>query len=821
MKKLKAIVIFCLAAMATLGLASCSFGGGAQPNSSVNESVSETEITITFDPCNEDYEGLRTNKPLPQTLEKGAFIKEPTLRAVQNDNNYTFDGWYLSKDYTDKWDFETDVVETSITLYARWVSSFEVNYYLTDGEMTELKRTAYVAQNSTITEEPNVAFGYELLGYYKDAELTEEFDFTAPITANTDIYVKRSPYIFMDGKFIAQQFKGVASGAGENGATFGGIEYVDDGEGGYVDVDFGYCPTALDSHIILENMPLVITKSQKIEITFKIPEDSGALNALVVYGTSLYEDKSPAVFQGATEKISDHISLGQANKGEWITATFDLDEDLYGGASIWANSTYMRLLRIQLQYANVSTDANDTNSLYIKSIKGVADDTYVGTEDTFAEDVLTNASEGVLNSAVSTVETGFSFPADREQVSSTVINGSAYNKEDGLLVYMPYRTEYNEATIRVASDETINMDKNKGMKITLKNLGYIECLEINLVMDNGGSAKVIVNIPAKMTEFETIGVDLSALKSCSGNLKKIVIAANSVGIDNAYIIQSIEFLEYLANTVVGFDFTGVEDTEALSSYYDGSYKMLGFDVKANGVSFEKSYTRFGINGYDTMKLVYVNPEGGITKVTVTLTVDDVASVYEYVVESCTTQTEIALPITAWGNVTNMKVSFEGVGVIYMGGLVLDFEKGIDFTTSGRMDKYIADSTWVKGMHDSAEAAARIYLDQAPAMFYQADAGFDNIKMDDANKMYVVYQNREDHNDTLTLLLYGTDSETGRINYSNSKVYYSESVQFMSEGEWAVAVFDISDFTWEYINLIKIQDVGTDPGELYVRSIMFS
>jgi hypothetical protein len=202
-------------------------------------------------------------------------------------------------------------------------------------------------------------------------------------------------------------------------------------------------------------------------------------------------------------------------------------------------------------------------------------------------------------------------------------------------------------------------------------------------------------------------------------------------------------------------------------------------------------------------------------------VDGVASVYEYVVESCTTQTEIALPITAWGNVTNMKVSFEGVGVIYMGGLVLDFEKGIDFTTSGRMDKYIADSTWVKGMHDSAEAAARIYLDQAPAMFYQADAGFDNIKMDDANKMYVVYQNREDHNDTLTLLLYGTDSETGRINYSNSKVYYSESVQFMSEGEWAVAVFDISDFTWEYINLIKIQDVGTDPGELYVRSIMFS
>ncbi len=820
MRKLNAILIFCLAAAATFGLVGCSLVGGGE-SSVVNESVAETEITVTFDPCNEDYEGLKTNKPLPQTLEKGELLKEPTLRAIQNDNNYAFGGWYLSKDYADKWDFETDTVETSITLYARWVSSFEVNYYLTDGEMTELKRTAYVAQNSTITEEPNVAFGYELLGYYKDVGLTEEFDFTAPITANTNVYVKRSPYIFMDGKFIVQQFKGVASGAGENGATFGGMKYVEDGEGGYVDVNFGYCPTALDPHIILETMPLVITKSQKIEITFKIPEDSGALNALVVYGTSLYGNKSIAVFQGATEKISDHISLGQVSKGEWITATFDLDEDLYGGASIWANSTYLRLLRIQLQYANVSVDENDTNSLYIKSIKGVADDTYVGTDDTFAEGFLESASEGVLSGVVSTVETGFSFPADREQVSATVVNGASYNKEDGLLVYMPYRTEYNEVTIRTPSEEIIDMDKNKGMKVTLKNLGYIEFLEMQLETDEGLNSKVVVNMPAQMTEFETINIDLSHLKSCSGNLKKIKIAANSLGIDNAYIIQSIEFVEYLAGTVVGFDFTGVEDTETLTSSYNGTYQMLGFDVKASGAAFEKSYTRFAINGYDAMTLVYANPEGGISKVTVTLTVDGVDSVYEYAVEAGTLEMKLSLPITAWGNVTNMEVAFEGVGVIYLSGLVLSFEKGLDFTTGELMETYIKDATWVKGMHDSTEAAARIYLDQAPAMFYQADAGFDNIAVGDDGKMYLVYQNRADHNDVLTLLLYGTDSETGKINYSNSKVYYAESIQYMNEGEWAVAVFDISDFAWEYINLIKIQDVGTDPAELYVRSIIFA
>lgn len=812
MTKLKTLIILCFVTLASFCLASCSlFGDGAN-------SSSETAITVTFDPCNEDYIGLITNSPLEQTLEKGDLIKEPMIRAVQNDNNYALDGWYTSKEYETKWNFATDTVETSLTLYARWVVSYAVNYYLTDGEMTEFNNTIYVAENGLVTEETTIAAGYELLGYYTSAECNEEFDFSAPITEDTDIYVKRSPYVSMDAKFIAQHFKGVASGAGTNGATFGGMKYVEDAEGGYVDVNFGYCPNSLDPHIIMENVNLVINKSQKLEITFKIPDASESLSALVVYATSLYEDKSIAVFEGASEKISDHIMLNNVTDDGWITATFDLDEDLYGGASIWANSTYLRLLRIQLQYANLSSDPSDTHSLYIKSIKGVADDTYVTTEDTFAEGVLSNDTEGVLNGAVSTVETGFSFPADREQVSATVVNGSAYHKEDGVLVYMPYRTEYNEITIRTLDSKTIDLNKNKGMKITLKNLGYIEKLEVALELDSALTAKVTVNMPAQMNEFETINVDLGQLRACEGNLKKITIAANSLGIDNAYIIKSIEFVEYISDTVVGFDFSGSEDSESLSSTYNGTYKMLAFDVKASGASFEKRYMQFAINGYETLTLVYANPDGGVTKVKATFTIGGVESAYDYNVEVGAIEQTISLPISVWGNVSKMRVSFEGVGVIYLKSLKLGFEKGLDFSTSALMDVYTKDETWVKGMHDNTEAAARLYLNQAPAMFYQADAGFKNISFEDSEYMYVVYQNRTSGNNPLTILLYGTDSETGRINYGNSRVYYAEAVTYMSEGEWAVARFDISDFAWDYINLVKIQDVNA--AELYVRSIIF-
>ena len=814
MNKWKGIILLFCMILACMAFAGCS--GSKESGESAKESVSQNaEITVTFDPCMADYEGLKTNTPLAQKLTKGDLVKEPTIRAMENPNNYTCEGWYTSKDYTVKWNFQTDTVQESMTLYARWVQAHSVNYYLTDGEMCELKRTVSVAKNGLAQKIDTLAQGYELLGYYKDEAFTEEFDFNAPILEDTDVYIRRSPYIYLDAKFIQKNFVGVAANAGKDGSTFGGIEYMEDED--CVEVDFGYCPDLLDPHIIMQNIPLVINKSQKLEITMRLPEGGAPWGAMVIYVTSLYEDKSIAVFAGANEEMSANMQLNQLNDG-WTTVTIDLGEKLYGGASVWANSTYLGLMRIQFQYAQPSVDRNDTHSVYIKSIKGVADDTYVGTDDTFEDGLLANDAEAILNGAVSTVENGFSFPADRAEVNGEVVNGSAYNKKEGLLVYMPYRTPYNEVNIKPEDGKEISLDVNKAMKLRVKNLGYIPYLEIQFENTNGYSSSIEVKLPSKMVEFETFNIDLSEVINLSGTLKNIKIAANSKGIDNAYIIESIEFVEYIVDPVTGFDFNYIRDTEAITNEYSSEYRMLGFDVKESGASFFKEYVQYAIHGYDSLTLSYVNPDGGVTRVNVTLTVDGQDYTYAYDVEACNSVATVEKPLDGVGNVSRMTVSFEGEGIIYLDALKLDFETGIDLTDKGTVERYLSNQTWLKGMYDSTEGAARIDLPQAPAMFYLADAGLANIEIGDNNKLYLIYQNRGNGNQPLTILLYGSDTVNGIINYNNSQVYYFDSVKNMFAGEWAAVEVDLSGFSWEYINLVKIQNDEGSSEEIYVRAV---
>ena len=83
MKKCKALLILCCAVLAVSAFAGCGKIFGNNSNGSGNESfLPNNQITVTFDPCMEDYEGLKTNTPLVQKLEKGALVKEPTIRAM-------------------------------------------------------------------------------------------------------------------------------------------------------------------------------------------------------------------------------------------------------------------------------------------------------------------------------------------------------------------------------------------------------------------------------------------------------------------------------------------------------------------------------------------------------------------------------------------------------------------------------------------------------------------------------------------------------------------------------------------------------------------
>lgn len=42
--------------------------------------------------------------------------EEPTREG------YVFDGWYINEEYATQWNFETDQVKESMTLYAKWIA---------------------------------------------------------------------------------------------------------------------------------------------------------------------------------------------------------------------------------------------------------------------------------------------------------------------------------------------------------------------------------------------------------------------------------------------------------------------------------------------------------------------------------------------------------------------------------------------------------------------------------------------------------------------------------------------------------------------------
>ncbi len=63
---------------------------------------------------------------------RGNTIKEPT---VPEKEGYIFDGWYRDKEFTKKFDFETTLIHSDMTLYAKWIKTDEKEDEKTDEDV--------------------------------------------------------------------------------------------------------------------------------------------------------------------------------------------------------------------------------------------------------------------------------------------------------------------------------------------------------------------------------------------------------------------------------------------------------------------------------------------------------------------------------------------------------------------------------------------------------------------------------------------------------------------------------------------------------------
>jgi uncharacterized repeat protein (TIGR02543 family) len=121
--------------------------------------------------------------------------------AVRPDNpekaGYLFGGWYRDSALSLPWNFPTDVVTDSLTLYARWIESSKTVYTVTFDSRGGSPIDPQVAEDGGTASQPAAPtrIGYDFAGWSSDtAPPAPAWDFAYdPITADTTLYALWTP----------------------------------------------------------------------------------------------------------------------------------------------------------------------------------------------------------------------------------------------------------------------------------------------------------------------------------------------------------------------------------------------------------------------------------------------------------------------------------------------------------------------------------------------------------------------------------------------------------------------------------------------------
>ncbi|GHV68187.1 hypothetical protein FACS1894199_15040 [Bacteroidia bacterium] len=117
----------------------------------------------------------------------GATISAP---APPTKSGSTFVAWYKEVGLTNAWNFDSDVVSTNITLYAKWLNHYTVTFNTNGG--SAVAALTDVPDGTTIAAPaPPTKVGSTFVAWYKEAGLTNAWDFaTDVVSTNITLYAK-------------------------------------------------------------------------------------------------------------------------------------------------------------------------------------------------------------------------------------------------------------------------------------------------------------------------------------------------------------------------------------------------------------------------------------------------------------------------------------------------------------------------------------------------------------------------------------------------------------------------------------------------------
>lgn len=152
------------------------------------ENAEPIEYTVTFD-------SKGGSKVDSVKVEEGGKVEEPETPTREH---YIFEGWFKDESMQTEFDFAKDIVDSDITLYAKWKpdSSGDVTFYkvtFNSNGGTSIAELDVIDGEKAAEPEAPTRDGYTFDAWYTNESLTDKYDFSKAVTGNLTLYAKWIP----------------------------------------------------------------------------------------------------------------------------------------------------------------------------------------------------------------------------------------------------------------------------------------------------------------------------------------------------------------------------------------------------------------------------------------------------------------------------------------------------------------------------------------------------------------------------------------------------------------------------------------------------